>query len=93
MRLQELLVNRYIPDMGGNTYAGPAGNTLTTVLYASGGTSPYGSLNIGNMVANLPAPGFAWVSGSQRNEFHPQLRYLFLNPDTETIGWTPAPPS
>ena len=80
-RLQELLVNRYIPDMGGSTYVPPVGVTAPNP-YAASGT------NIGNMVANLPAPGA--VGYAARNTFHPQLRYLYVNPDSnpETMTWT-----
>ena len=83
-RLQELLVNRYIPDMGGNVYLPPIGDT---------NTNPYSGTNVGNMVANLPAPAgvpalLTFSSTSSRDPTHPQLRYLFVNPDTETIQWT-----
>ena len=46
-RLQELLVNRYIPDMGGNVYLPPTGDV---------NANPYAGTNVGNMAANLPAP-------------------------------------
>jgi prepilin-type N-terminal cleavage/methylation domain-containing protein len=80
-RLQELLVNRYIPDMGGSGYQTPPGASAT---------NPYAGTNFGNMVANLPAPGAQGYS--TRSTFHPQLRYLFVNPDDvqypETMTWT-----
>jgi prepilin-type N-terminal cleavage/methylation domain-containing protein len=84
-RLQELLVNRYIPDMGGNVYLPPTGGSATT--------NPYAGTNLGNMAANLPAPSgvpalLTFSSTSSRNATHPQLRYLFVNPDTETIQWS-----
>jgi len=79
-RLQELLVNRYIPDMGSNAYVPPTGVTAT---------NPYSGTNIGNMVANLPSPGAQGYAS--RGTFHPQFRYLFVNPDDtqypETMTW------
>jgi len=90
-RLQDLLVNRYIPDMGGNSYTAPTGDATT---------NPYAGTNIGNLVANLPAPSgvtsllssstltLSSTLSQSRNPTHPQLRYLFVNPDTETITWT-----
>jgi len=56
LRLQELILNRYIPDMG----------ELPRPLLTSEGKDP---------------------SGVTRKN-HPQLRYLFVNPDTETISKT-----
>ena len=79
-RLQELLVNRYIPDMGGNGYIDTTD---------SGGTNPYAGSYLGNMVANLPSAG---AVGYPTRGYHPQLRYLFVNPDSsgssETMLWT-----
>jgi prepilin-type N-terminal cleavage/methylation domain-containing protein len=80
LRLQDLLVNRYIPDLGGGTY-----------VSVGSGVNPYKGTRIGNMVANLPAPGA--VGYAERATYHPQLRYLFVNPDDsvypETMNWVP----
>jgi prepilin-type N-terminal cleavage/methylation domain-containing protein len=80
LRLQDLLVNRYIPDLGGGTY-----------VSVGSGTNPYKGTRIGNMVANLPAPGA--IGYTNRTTYHPQLRYLFVNPDDsqypETMNWVP----
>jgi len=80
LRLQDLLVNRYIPDLGGGSY-----------VSVGSGTNPYKGTRIGNMVANLPAPGA--IGYTNRTTYHPQLRYLFVNPDDsvypETMNWVP----
>jgi len=52
LRLQELILNRYIPDMG-----------------------------------ELPRPSTTEITAGNRIN-HPQLRYLFVNPDTEDIAKT-----
>ena len=69
LRLQELLVNRYVPDMGG--------------------TSPLPNSGLpANLASNLPWPNMAVTAtldlASTARVSHPQLRYLFVNPDTET---------
>jgi prepilin-type N-terminal cleavage/methylation domain-containing protein len=68
-RLQELLVNHYIPDLGGSV-------------------ASTGSGVAANPAGNLPRPNMVVFPNGSRQD-HPQLRYLFINPDTETPFPTP----